>query len=695
MPEALSNASRSTIVKRRRGHLLKGLRSLAQDPQAIQEQRARLWSWSKRLLVFPLFALLWSPRYSLFAQTTGSPVWAEIVQRLDSGKVKVGDPILAKLVLAWKSPACDLRAGAIIQGHVVTQKAHSHTEKTSEIGVVFESGQCGGRDMKPLFLTVAAVVAQPASGYSDLPDTDELRPLSSAVGLVLNAPVPGTGATGVRSVSQAAAAVYAEPSRAKAPIAVMPGQVVGIPHLAIAVGQAADGASILSSSGHNVQLNPGTLFALVPNLRAGTTVVADTKSANPDSATANPVAKVTEIPPPSIADETELCVVPDCTEAFADSPADRGIQNAQITLSLKGLGYVPPLSDREMPGFDYDASIAYLGPNHLLFIFNPHILVPRSGQEAANFPKLRIVRGVLIDLENKKIVKTVDWRVPDSGRYLWPVGENRVVIHVGQELRVYGPGLQLRNQIPLGGQLAFLQISPASEYFAVGVLHERHSREIHRQLEEAESREPEEDVEMRFLDSQFRVLTTIVRSSRLTPPVLLNEGEVNIPSIGRNHWRIVENSWAGQRRVLAVATSTCVPRAESLPGNLLFVVGCDRQTGNRWYRILHGDGKVVLKGWSSSSELEQSAGGNVGSHAFAIRIAEVTTSRLERSIFKPSDLKSARVTLYRAENGRRIFSIRLPDPVPAVQTFAISPREDQVALLKADEIAFYRVSAAQ
>jgi hypothetical protein len=64
-----------------------------------------------------------------------------------------------------------------------------------------------------------------------------------------------------------------------------------------------------------------------------------------------------------------------------------------------------------------------------------------------------------------------------------------------------------------------------------------------------------------------------------------------------------------------------VPRAESLPGNLLFVVGCDRQTGNRWYRILHGDGKVVLKGWSSSSELEQSAGGNVGSNAFAIRIA--------------------------------------------------------------------------
>jgi len=608
---------------------------------------------------------------------------------LDASKVKVGDPILAKLALAWKSPACDLRTGAIIQGHVVTQRAHSKTEKTSEIGVIFEGGQCGGREMKPLFLTVAAVVAPYPSRYSDVPDTtEEMQALSSAVGLTLNG--------NVRSISQASATVFSEPRRAKAASTVMPGQVVGIPHLAISVGQRADGASTLSSSGYNVQLSPGTQFVLVPNLKAGSKEMVDAKGASPDTATRNPVPEVSEPPPPNIADERELCVAPDCTVELADSQLDHGIQSAQVIVPLRGLGYLPPAADREMSSFDYDASIAYLGATQFLFTFNPHILVPRSGSEANSFRKLRIVRAVLIDLERKAIVKTVDWRVPDSGRYLWPIGENQVLIHVGQELRVYGPGLQLRNQISLGGPLAFVRISPASAYFAVGVIHERHSREIHRQLEEAAAfREPEEDVEIRLLDSQFRELTSIMRSSRRPPPVLLNEGEVYIPSIGGNHWRIVENSWAGQRRVLAVATSTCVPQAESLPGNLLFVVGCDRQTGNRWYQILHGDGNVVLKGWSPSSELEQTAGGNVGGNAFAIRIAETTQSRLLQTVFTPSDLKSARVAVYRAKNGRRIFSIRLPDPVPAVQTFAISPREDQVALLRADEIAFYRVSPAQ
>jgi len=301
---------------------------------------------------------------------------------------------------------------------------------------------------------------------------------------------------------------------------------------------------------------------------------------------------------------------------------------------------------------------------------------------------------VLIDLQRREVLRTVDWRVPDSGRYLWPLGENRVLIHVGQELRAYGPGLQLSDRIPLEGPLAFVQISPASEFFAVGVIRERHTREIHRRLEELELREPEEDVEIRLLDSRFRPLTTIMRSSRLPPPVLLNDGEVQIHSVARNRWQFVENTWTGERRVLAVAGSTCVPRADSMPGNLLFVLGCDSQ-GSRWYRILRGDGKVVLKGWSSSSELGQTAGGNVGRNAFAIRIVEAADSRSLQSVFRPSELTSSHVAVYQATNGHRIFSIGFRDLVPAVQTFEISPREDQMAILKAGEIVFYRVSVAE
>jgi hypothetical protein len=577
-----------------------------------------------------------------------------------------------------------LRAGAIIQGHVVTQKAHSKTENTSEIGIVFESGQCGGREMKPLFLTLAAVLAPLPSSRSD---SDELQPLNSAIGLGLN----GT----LRSVSQASAIVDVEPRRAKTPHAVMTGQVVGIPHLAISVGQGPDGASLLRSTGRNVQLSPGTQLVLVPNLRPEPPLNADAKSADSSTVTKSSVAAAADLSHTTVADESDLCVAPECTIALAAGLFDQETLGAQLAFSLKDFGYLPPSADQEMSSFDYDASIAYMGPSQFLFTFNPHKLIHRSAADAISSNRLRIARGVLIDLQRKEVLRTVDWRVPDSGRYLWPLGENRVLIHVGQELRAYGPGLQLSDQIPLEGPLAFVQISPTSEFFAVGVIRERHTREIHRRLQEVELREPEEDVEVRLLDSRFRSLTTIMRSSRLPPPVLLNDGEVQIHRIARNRWQFVENTWTGERRVLAVASSTCVPHADSMPGNLLFVLGCDRQPNSRWYRVLRGDGKVVLKGWSSSSELGQTAGGNVGRNAFAIRIVKAADSRSLQSVFKPSDLKSSHVAVYRATNGHHIFSIGVRDLVPAVQTFAISPREDQMAILKAGEIVFYRVSFAE
>jgi hypothetical protein len=78
---------------------------------------------------------------------------------------------------------------------------------------------------------------------------------------------------------------------------------------------------------------------------------------------------------------------------------------------------------------------------------------------------------------------------------------------------------------------------------------------------------------------------------------------------GKNRWRELENTWNGQRRVLAQVTSTGRPEATTLQPNLLFLVGCDRLADGRWYRMLRFDGKPVLKGWSPSAEMQQTADG--------------------------------------------------------------------------------------
>ena len=507
------------------------------------------------------------------------PVQASLVHSLEAGRIKVGDSVLAKVSVRWKSSECDLREGAILKGRVIAQTAHSKTVRNSEIALLFDSGECGGAALKPLPLTVAAVMA--GNPHRD-PNMYQSPALNDAVGLSLNG--------NARSLSTAAATVFHEADAYRGPASIRPGEVAGIRGLQLKVGEGAEGSSILSASGHNVRLDAGAQLVLVPNVAAGSLSPADSAAVTvpSPSVTAAPLAK--EIPEP--ADDTDICSPPQCSVALATGETENA-SAASATLSIKDLGY--SLIDRERFAFDYDSAVAFLGEKKLLFTFNPHILVPRNSAEA-KFSKLRIIRAVLIDIATKHVQKTVDWKVPDDRQYLWNIGRDRVLVHVGRELRIYGPDLRVEQRVALGGPLAFVRVSPSAAYFAVGVTQERHSEAVHRELLDAEAREPEEDVEVKVLDANLRTLATTVHSSRAVPPVFSDKGEIRTQKIRKNRWRIFEATWDSQQRNIADLNSTCAPRITTLLPDFLFVIGCDLQTSAKWYRVLRFQREACAEG---------------------------------------------------------------------------------------------------
>jgi hypothetical protein len=127
---------------------------------------------------------------------------------------------------------------------------------------------------------------------------------------------------------------------------------------------------------------------------------------------------------------------------------------------------------------------------------------------------------------------------------------------------------------------------------------------------------------------------------------------------------------------------------------LLFVVGCDRQTTGKWYRVIESDGKPVLKGWSPSAEIEHTVTGDAAGTGFAVGIAESTNTIPADSAFQASDLSGERIVVYRAENGERLFAVSISSPAPTVQPFALSPDGNSLAVLRGDQIAFYKVPTA-
>jgi hypothetical protein len=175
--------------------------------------------------------------------------------------------------------------------------------------------------------------------------------------------------------------------------------------------------------------------------------------------------------------------------------------------------------------------------------------------------------------------------------------------------------------------------------------------------------------------------------------VLLEDGEVQTLSAGGTRWRIVDTNWKGEQRILAKMTSACRPQTSSLPPDLLFVVGCDIEAYGRWYRVLGSDGKPLLKGKSTSDELEQLASGSAAGENFAIGVAKVARPRMADDIFHATDLRSQYVGVYGVANGRRLLSVNVPTPLPTIQTFALSSDGSQLAVLEGDHISLYPLSS--
>jgi hypothetical protein len=468
----------------------------------------------------------------------------------------------------------------------------------------------------------------------------------------------------------------------------MPGQVIGIGDLKIAVGGGPEGSSVLTAEKHNLRLESGSRLVLVPNVETTAT------GATPAEPAANEVAR---FPNPASDtesfDEAEVCAPPACGLSLSAAQAEISSKTADFTMPLNQLGFAAS-ADQAMYNLDHADTISYVGPNRLLFTFNPHVLVPRTTAEFP-LPKLHIVRAAVIELPTLKVLRTVDWRIQDAHQYLWPIGPDRVLVHVGGELRLYNRDLKLEQRLSLNAPLAFVAVAPSGTFMAVGIVRERHSEEIHRALQDDEDREPEEDVEVKVLDSSFHPLASVMRSSRDVPAVLSENGEIRIPTIGKNRWRIAEYTWTGQRRILTQVNSTCRPVAASVPPNLLFVTGCNRMGDGRWFRMLRPDGKLVLKGESQSTEKGHTASGTSGSNLFAVGITELTKAMDDSSAFHSSDLKSLRVDVYRVEDGKKVTGVTIPDPCPPYRLSLCQPTIATLRFLKTIRLFFIRFRAAQ
>lgn len=489
------------------------------------------------------------------------PLQTELLGPLDLSHAKEGALILVRVDLDWSAGGCTLRAGSVVQGHIVHFDRRSKTQKTSTIHVLFDAATCDGQPSAPYPLSLIALVG-PVGGTSQTGQSgvSEAALLADAPGLAI-----GGGGSTLRSASQASNinTFTLLPARSLPPT-IVPGQVVDIARTNLSVGTGVQGATVISGDRKDVRLEKSTSLILLPTASLSQSIgsgagaspqkpavargsIPGTGGGLPTAPASVPVKAET-----GPADQTEICTAACTVASLTGSAANSSIDGV---LSIHNLGYAPhDLTPRVE--FNNETTLTWLDEHNLLCTFDPHQLRNRPN---AREEDPRDIRAVLIDPATRTVKRVVQWHVRGSDHYLWQLSGGRVIVHIGKELRVFGPDLKQLATIPIDGPVAYVISSPSGDHIVIGIVKVLYSEAVYRQLQETLSEDPEEEVDLRILDRDLRPLASLKRSTKSAIPVLADNGELRVTKEANSRWKLSEFRWDRTEHLIQTVKSACRP----------------------------------------------------------------------------------------------------------------------------------------
>lgn len=656
-------------------------------------QPLRLVAWGE--LIFATLLLGTVGNGIAFSETVSAayrrPVPVELVNYIDVHNFHAGSSFFVRVANDWAGLGCFLRSGQIIEAKVELAsrrgKRSGKAPTPSQLAVSFNNVPCL-YNKATISLVLAAVLWDSSSAIpnSAFPMIHKSFVRTGSVSTIQGSFI----VDGLRME-----ALKGKPGMRKP---LEPEDVIGIPGVKLRIGAGPERCSILESFTRDVSLERDTAFVLVPASVAflhpssvslhGEADLPDDESPETElggddsglGATVHvPAAEAIAEP----AREFLPCAPPACN---ADLPStdQKVIGNATEAIAIGPLGYAPR-PQREIQQLDEDDAVAWLGSRQLIVAFNPHKLIRREGMTIAG-ATVRRIHAVVLDVSSQTVVSTADWDLPDKGAYLWQLSGNRVLVHVGDQLQVLSEGLKVDTRIPMEGPLAFVRTSPNAELMAVATIHERHSAELHAKLREALSHEPDEDVQIRIFDRNFKIVAQATSSREIMPPILLNEGQVRLLASSESKYRLELLPWLGGSASVARFRSACLPSVSSFAPDLLFVTTCS-QSRIHEYRVLRPDGAVVMHGNADPQNLGQEALG--AGEKFAVKVLHARSAVVDGSLFHGSDLDHVEVRIYRTEDGRRVSVIQTATPPPSRGGFALSSDGGQLAILSNSRVSLY------
>jgi hypothetical protein len=618
-------------------------------------------------------------------------VTARLLGRVDSRHAAVGEPFFVKTISAWKLGRCTIPMGTTLEGRVDKVVPRTRGARYEELALRFLLRPCPTDDTQEIVPLLVAI-HRPARDLND--DMLARQKLMTAFASVAGAHSPSGGpAAGPRAgvVGGVSAGFSPMPSTDS----FRAGEVRGYPSVKLTLPHVTSDPTVLTGSGE-LLFDPDARFVLVIRTEPASTgenvavASAGAESPAPSAPSADRHAVSPPPPPPPVL--VEDCVAGGCvTAAAATGIAEH---KAGLEVPLRSLSYRPRLERVVQGGLENQSAIVFLGEDQLFATFNAHTLVPRTSAEAMRSVTPRQIRGVLLSTRTGQRLRVVDWLVPDSGAYLWPLDRNRVLVHAGNALVIYGPDLKEEARWPIPGSLVFLTLSPSRQSILVAVQHNTYDAATFRRLAEfiGSSDKVQEDTDLIALDAQLQQTASRPLTGTPAPLPLLDTGMISATNESGTLWKIELDEWSGHHKQLARLTSGCRPTVRTLPANLIFLSGCQPDSASKWYRVLRANGKTLLRGTATNAAIPEYATASLSGDSFAIGVELANCPVDWETGMSISNLESMAVSVYHASSGRRVYSTKLPSHSIDQSILALSPAGNWLAILGDDSLRIYPIA---
>lgn len=391
--------------------------------------------------------------------------------------------------------------------------------------------------------------------------------------------------------------------------------------------------------------------------------------------------------------------------AWASGPA--------VRIPLDSLGYEPQPSQFLVSGSSM-LTVNYVDNQHLLFTFAVHRLMERIPNDPPD-DEDRTVEAVLVELPSGRALARTDWRLHDSGQYLWSLGHGRFLLRTHDTLTTFAPMANLasghpfrqRDFLTTDRRIGAVLLSPEDDLLIV----ESAERTPPAPIAPAPLFGPTPDPVPQPIGkpgdpepvalSIYRLalpgtgdlvvahLAGIAHAAHFGDLAAMGTGHIAVVDEGRQQWAFDFHPFNGKVKELAPFASTCDPTPRFVSSSEFVAFGC--HTGDSpqvmggfnlrgdemWEQNLFGD--YVATSMTFAPESGRFALGRV--------MGEIPTDNLEQG--SGAGLTAQNVVVYQTESGKQILHVDCSPVARAGQNFSLSPDGMGLAVVRENALEIF------